>query len=222
MNILSIECTHAHLSVALLTDNGAVTEVFSTEWKKAAESLVPLIDQVMAEAGLDRHELQAIAISSGPGSFTSLRIGMSVAKGVAYGLGLPLIPVPTMPAMAASLPDKADKIMAVIPSRKGEYYFAIYNQDELASGLWHDEIARGSAADVLAAASGHAGLVVVGRGLAEIIPLLAGSGAVYREAEFFTAKSLIPHALRLFAEADAAELNGITPDYRQMFTPNGR
>lgn len=220
MNILAIECTHAHLSVAV-TNAGAITEIQSAEWKKAAESLVPLIEQVMADAGLDRQELHAIALSSGPGSFTSLRIGMSVAKGVAYGLGLPLIPVPTMPAMAASLPDKHDKIMAVVPSRKGEYYFAIYTWDELASGIWHDEIARGSAADVVAAASGHAGLVVVGRGLAEIIPLLQGSGAVYREADFFTARALFPAAEKLFVGADAAELNAVTPDYRQMFTPNG-
>jgi len=221
MNILAIECTHAHLSVALLTESGAVTEVLSAEWKKAAETLVPLIEQVIGDSGLDRHELDAIAVSSGPGSFTSLRIGMSVAKGVAYGLGLPLIPVPTMPTIAASLPDKAGKIMAVVPSRKGEYYYAIYNQDDLASGLWHDEVERGSAADVAAAAAGNAGVVVVGRGLSEIIPLLAGSCAVYREADFFTAKSLIPHALRLFSGADAAELNAVTPDYRQMFTPNG-
>ncbi|NTW70559.1 MAG: tRNA (adenosine(37)-N6)-threonylcarbamoyltransferase complex dimerization subunit type 1 TsaB [Chlorobiaceae bacterium] len=220
MNILSVECTHAHLSVAV-TNTGAITEIQNAEWKKAAESLVPLIDRVLAEAGLDRHELDAIAISSGPGSFTSLRIGMSVAKGVAYGLGLPLIPVPTMPAMAASLPDKADKIMAVVPSRKGEYYFAIYNQDELASGIWHDQVERGSAADVAAAASGKEGMVVVGRGLDEIIPLLATSGAVYRDADFFTARALFPHSQRLFANADAAELQGVTPDYRQMFTPNG-
>jgi tRNA threonylcarbamoyladenosine biosynthesis protein TsaB len=219
MNILAIECTHAHLSVAVM-NAGVVTEVQRPDWKKAAETLVPLIEQVMTESGLKRQDLQAIAVSSGPGSFTSLRIGMSVAKGVAYGLGLPLIPVPTMPAMAASLPETAGKVMAVVPSRKGEYYYAIHTQENLASGLWHDEIERGSAADVVDLASKSAGIVVVGRGLDEIIPLLAGSGAVYREADFFTARSLFPHAQRLFADADAAELQGVTPDYRQMFTPN--
>jgi tRNA threonylcarbamoyladenosine biosynthesis protein TsaB len=67
----------------------------------------------------------------------------------------------------------------------------------------------------------NGGAVVVGRGLNELIPLLADSGAVYREADLFSARSLFPAALRLFAGADAAELNGVTPDYRQMFTPNG-
>ncbi|MGB7510430.1 MAG: tRNA (adenosine(37)-N6)-threonylcarbamoyltransferase complex dimerization subunit type 1 TsaB [Pelodictyon phaeoclathratiforme] len=221
MNILAIECTHAALSVAV-TNAGVVTEARSADWKKAAETLVPLIEQVMAESALNLKQLDCIAISSGPGSFTALRIGMAIAKGVAYGLGIPLVPVPTMPAMAASLQAESGSIMAVIPSRKGEYYFASYFPEELASGLWHDEVKRGSASDVVAAISlvnGRA--VVLGRGLNELIPLLADSGAVYREADFFSASSLFPAAQRLFAGADAAELNGVTPDYRQMFTPNG-
>ena len=222
MNVLAIECTHAALSVAVM-NAGVVTEVRSADWKKAAETLVPLIDQVMVESALELRQLDCIAISSGPGSFTALRIGMAIAKGLAYGLGIPLIPVPTLPAMAASLLAETGTVMAVIPSRKGEYYFASYLPDELASGVWHDEVKRGSAADVAEAASSfiNRGIVVVGRQLDEIIPLLAGSGAVYGEADLFSANSLFSAAARLFAGADAAELNGVTPDYRQMFTPNG-
>ncbi len=218
MNILAIECTHAALSVAVM-NAGIVAEVRSTDWKKAAESLVPLIEEVMAESALDLKQLGCIAISSGPGSFTALRIGMAVAKGVAYGLGVPLVPVPTMPAMAASLRDEPGTVMAVIPSRKGEYYYAAYLSGELASGVWHDEVKRGSAADVVAAVS--RGTIIVGRQLNEIIPLLDGSGAVYREADFFSARSLFSAAERLFAGTDAARLNGVTPDYRQLFSPNG-
>jgi tRNA threonylcarbamoyladenosine biosynthesis protein TsaB len=218
MNILAIECTHAALSVAVM-NAGVVAEVRSTDWKKAAESLVPLIEQVMAESALDLKQLDCIAISSGPGSFTALRIGMAVAKGVACGLGIPLVPVPTMPAMAASLPLESGSIMAVIPSRKGEYYFASYFPGELASGVWHDAVKRGSAADVVGASSG--GTVILGRHLNEIILLLDGSGAVYREANLFSASSLFSAAERLFAGADAAELNEVAPDYRQLFSPNG-
>lgn len=221
MNILAIECTHAALSVAV-TNAGVVTEARSADWKKAAETLVPLIEQVMAESALNLKQLDCIAISSGPGSFTALRIGMAIAKGVAYGLGIPLVPVPTMPAMAASLLADTGTVMAVIPSRKGEYYYASYLPEKLVAGVWHDEVKRGSAADVVAAISlVNGGAVVVGRGLNELIPLLASSGAVYREADLFSASSLFVAAQRLFAGADAAELNGVTPDYRQMFTPNG-
>ncbi len=223
MNILAIECTHEALSAAVLKA-GIVTEAVSSDWKRAAESLVPLVEQVMTESRLNRQELDCIAISSGPGSFTSLRIGMSVAKGIAYGLGIPLIPVPTMPAMAASLRAAAGTVMAVIPARKGEYYYASYRAEELSSGVWHDEVQRGSATDVAAAAdvlARNGETVVVGRRLIELIPLLAGSGAVYREAAHFSARSLFSDAERLFAGANVAELNAITPDYRQAFSPNG-
>lgn len=223
MNILAIECTHEALSVAVLKA-GIVTEAASDDWKKAAESLVPLVEQVMTESGLERHELQAIAVSSGPGSFTALRIGMAVAKGIACALGIPLLAVPTLPAMAASQQASTGAVMAVIPSRKGEYYHAIYRSDDLLSGLWHDEVHRGSAADVAAVAASSSvddGTVVVGRRLNELIPMLTGTGAVYHDADLFTARSLFPAAERLFASADAAALNGVTPDYRQAFSPNG-
>jgi len=221
MNILAIECTHEVLSAAVLKA-GIVTEAVSADWKRAAESLVPLVEQVMTESRLNPQELECIAISSGPGSFTSLRIGMSVAKGVAYGLGIPLIPVPTMPAMAASLRAVAGTVMAVIPARKGEYYYAAYPTKDLSSGVWHDEVQRGSAADIAAAILARSGeSVVVGRRLIELLPLLAGSGVVYREADHFSARTLFSDAERLFAGANVAALTGITPDYRQAFSPNG-
>jgi len=222
MNILAIECTHSALSTAVM-NAGVVTEIRSDEWMKAAETLVPLIEEVMAESALQRQQLDCIAISSGPGSFTSLRIGMAVAKGIAYALGIPLVAVPTLPAMAASLPagSSAGRVMAVIPARKGEYYYADYLPEELSSGLWRDEVRRGSAGDVAGAAAQSGGTVVVGRRLDEITPLPAASGAVYAEADFFSARSLFPQAERLFAGTNASELNGVTPDYRQMFTPNG-
>ena len=218
MNILAIECTHAALSVAV-KKNGAVAEVKSADWRKAAEALVPLIEEAMVQSSLDKHGLDFVAISSGPGSFTSLRIGMSVAKGIAYGLGIPLIPVPTMPALAASFPAGACTVMSVIQARKGEYYFARYSPEKLSSGVWHDEIQRGSAADVAAAAA-KTGSIVVGGQLDELLPLLAGLGVMYATAVFFSARSLFQAAERLYEGVDAAGLESVVPDYRQMFNPH--
>ena len=218
MNILAIECTHAALSVAV-KKAVEVTEVKSEDWRKAAEALVPLIEEAMAQSGLDKQDLDSIAISAGPGSFTSLRIGMSVAKGIAYGLGIPLIPVATMPAMAASFLAGAGSVMAVIQARKGEYYYAVYSSEQLSSGVWHDDIQRGSAIDVVTAAAKR-GSVVVSRQPDELLPLLAGRGVVYAAADFFSARSLLQAAERLYERADAAGLEGVVPDYRQMFIPH--
>ena len=218
MNILAIECTHAALSVAV-KKAVEVTEVKSEDWRKAAEALVPVIEEAMAQSGLDKQDLDSIAISAGPGSFTSLRIGMSVAKGIAYGLGIPLIPVATMPAMAASFLAGAGSVMAVIQARKGEYYYAVYSSEQLSSGVWHDDIQRGSAIDVVTAAAKR-GSVVVSRQLDELLPLLAGRGVVYAAADFFSARSLLQAAERLYERADAAGLEGVVPDYQQMFIPH--
>jgi tRNA threonylcarbamoyladenosine biosynthesis protein TsaB len=218
MNILAIECTHAALSVAVMK-TGIVTEIKSADWRKAAEALVPLIEEVMKAGRLKRQDLDCIAVSSGPGSFTSLRIGIAVAKGIAYGLGIPLIPVPTMPAMAASLQaDIGGVVMVVIQARKGEYYYASYISEELFSGVWHDEILRGSANDVAAAV--QQGALVVGRQLDELVPVLAAAGTVYKEADFFSARSLFASAERRYTGTDAAGIDKVHPDYRQMFIPH--
>lgn len=68
-----------------------------------AEKLLETIDSVLRTAGLKPDELRAIAVSSGPGSFTGLRIGMSAAKGIAYGSSVPIIPVPTFEALALQI-----------------------------------------------------------------------------------------------------------------------
>jgi len=217
MNILAIECTHAALSVAVM-NSGIVTELKSADWRKAAEALVPLIEEVIAESRLQLKELECIAVSSGPGSFTSLRIGMAVAKGIAYGLGIPLIAVPTMPAMAASSKVGAGLVMAVIQARKGEYYYASYIPAELFSGAWHNDIHRGSPTDITAAVHGRT--IVVGRRLDELHPFFDEFGIVYEEADFFSARSLFPSAERLYRGMDTAGLGKVAPDYRQMFLPH--
>ncbi len=222
MNILAIECTHAALSVAL-SKGGEVFEVSAPDWKRAAESLVPLVAEVMTRSGLERRELNCIAISSGPGSFTALRIGMAAAKGIACGLSLPLIAVPTMPAMASALVSSVERVVAVIPSRKGEYYYATYRAADLGAGEWHDEVERGGAEAVadaarLAALSGLA--AAVGRGVPELQPLLALTGATFVESDFFSAKSLFTPASRLCSSASEASPGQVVPDYRQLFVPN--
>ena len=217
MNILAIECTHAALSVAV-KKAGIVFELKSADWRKAAEALVPLIEEVMSQSTLKMQELDCVAVSSGPGSFTSLRIGMSVAKGIAYGLGVPLVPVPTMPAMASSLQARAGSVMAVIQARKGEYYYAAYISGDLSSGIWNNEVLRGSAMAVAAAV--EAGCVVVGRQLDELLPFLAARGVASADADFFSARTLFSAAERLYSTADAATLDRVVPDYRQTFIPN--
>lgn len=92
-----------------------------------AEKLFELIDSVVNSAGIDKKDVRSIAVSSGPGSFTGLRIGMSAAKGIAFGLSIPIIPVPSIEALAFQLAENMnDNDEFIIANRVNleEVYYA--------------------------------------------------------------------------------------------------
>jgi tRNA threonylcarbamoyladenosine biosynthesis protein TsaB len=101
--ILCIETSSGYCSVALSYGNTLVSQAIENQKNKAADKLNLLVDTVMNESKLTFKELDAIAISGGPGSYTGLRIGVSVAKGLAYALKIPLIHVETFFAMKLKL-----------------------------------------------------------------------------------------------------------------------
>ena len=219
MKILAIECTHGFASAAV-SNGGRVVERRLADWQKTAESLVPLVMQTMEAAGVTVTELDGVAVSSGPGSFTALRIGLSVAKGIAFGAGLPLVPVPTLLAMAAAASEHlaSTRIVPVIPSRAGEYFYSIFAVE---NGILSEiESSRCLVAELparLADLSGN--FAIVSRSsemLAEEAPSLAT-----RLADFssFSAASLLRHARKALAEGLGESASGTVPDYRQAFTP---
>jgi tRNA threonylcarbamoyladenosine biosynthesis protein TsaB len=101
--ILAIETSEKNCGVCLFFNSEKYYE-FSFHLKNAhSEKIFDLIEKVFQTAGFSIRETGAVAVSSGPGSFTGLRIGMSTAKGLAFGSSLPIIPVPTFDAMAFQL-----------------------------------------------------------------------------------------------------------------------
>lgn len=98
-----------------------------------SEKLTVFIQKVIAEAGLNLNQIDAVAVSKGPGSYTGLRIGVSVAKGLCYALDKPLIAVDTLQAMALNHPfleSERDLLYcAMLDARRMEVYTAIYNQN---------------------------------------------------------------------------------------------
>ncbi|MBM3163782.1 MAG: tRNA (adenosine(37)-N6)-threonylcarbamoyltransferase complex dimerization subunit type 1 TsaB [Chlorobi bacterium] len=224
MHLLAIECTHVSLSVAVMNGD-QVTLVAGSEWSRAAETVLPLVQQALDCSGTSKEQLDAVAVSSGPGSFTALRIGMSAAKGLAYGLGVPLIPVPTLHALAlAALPfTVAPALVSVIPSRRGEYYYARYPRTALEEGAAIDECARGSFGEVLHAAGKAAReSVLVARRTADFPSGIEDSAIGFLDADFFSAASLLPEAARLFGSGMSLFPAEVTPAYRQMFVPGSR
>ena len=126
--ILCIETSALPFSVALAREGKCIIEKTSGPDSRLARDITVFISEISAAAQVPLAELSAIAISAGPGSYTGLRIGMSVAKGLCFGLHIPLIALPTTLALAAAAREKhtqaADEslYLAMIDARRQEVY----------------------------------------------------------------------------------------------------
>ena len=127
MLILGIESSSLVASAALLSDEKLIAEYTVNNTLTHSQTLMPMIEAVMKSAGIEPEELDAIAISRGPGSFTGLRIGSATAKGLGLALDKPLAEVPTLKAMAYGLFGITDRIICpIMDARRSEVYSAAY------------------------------------------------------------------------------------------------
>ena len=127
--LLAFETATDVCSVALLQSGTLVAHATLYQPRMHAEQLVPLADHLLERTAVARAELDAIAVSMGPGSYTGLRIGVSTAKGLALALDAALIGVPTLEALAASVHPYAapgDVACALLDARRDEVYAAAY------------------------------------------------------------------------------------------------
>ena len=121
--ILSIETSTSICSVAIHEQGELLALAEIKEPGAHAEKLLLLVDELFEKAGLSFADLDAVAVSQGPGSYTGLRIGVSTAKGIAYALEIPLIGINTLQAMAASQSvAPGDYVVAVLDARRKEVY----------------------------------------------------------------------------------------------------
>ncbi len=135
MIILQIETATSVCSVALSESGKTIHLAELNEPNVHAAKLTRLIEQVMREASLPLSDLDAVAVSKGPGSYTGLRIGVSTAKGLCYGLDVPVIAIDSLHSLAAgyvqkntALPENA-LICPMIDARRLEVYTAVFNRD---------------------------------------------------------------------------------------------
>ena len=157
MKLLLIETATAVCSVALADENGILAELHTAEPNAHSSQLSPFIDKLLAQCGISASQLEAVCVSSGPGSYTGLRIGVSTAKGICYALQIPLLSVPTLQSMAAQYftqhPDYKGLVCPMIDARRMECYTAIYaspthvvkpvDADIITPGLYDTYLDRG-------------------------------------------------------------------------------
>jgi tRNA threonylcarbamoyladenosine biosynthesis protein TsaB len=130
MKILAVETATTWQSVAILEDD-LILAMHEQEAGGAQGSLLlPTIDRLFSQSGLQLGDLNGLACSMGPGSFTGIRVGLATCLGLRGATGLPLILVPTLEAMARSLEGITVPVCPMLVSRRGEVYWAIFRWTE--------------------------------------------------------------------------------------------
>jgi len=129
--ILNIETATKNCSVSLAQHGETlICKEISDQGYSHAEKLHVFIDEIMKESGLAMTDLQAIAVSQGPGSYTGLRIGVSAAKGLCYALSIPLIAIDTLTTLASQVQKTDALIVPMIDARRMEVYSAVFHSNK--------------------------------------------------------------------------------------------
>jgi tRNA threonylcarbamoyladenosine biosynthesis protein TsaB len=158
--ILALDCSTEYCSVALRVGEATIAKD-ERAGQRHSELLLPMIDAVLAERNAALTDLDAIAFGAGPGSFTGLRIACGVAQGLAFGVNVPVLPIPTLLALAQGSGEP--RVIAILDARMGEVYAAAYERVE---GAWRVVVAPCLCkADAVPALSGDS-WVGVGSGFA--------------------------------------------------------
>ena len=131
MNLLAVDTTTPDGSVALLKDRRLLTEVNGSGPQDHSRRLLPEVHFVLDAHHLDIRDVDAFAVSAGPGSFTGIRVGMSTVKSFAYALDKPIAPVSSLTALAAKLRQPLNRLVCpIMDAKKSQVYAALFENNK--------------------------------------------------------------------------------------------
>lgn len=188
MKLLALDTATELCSAALLIDGQMTTREVETD-RGAAEQILPMVDSLLSEAGLSLRALDGVAFGRGPGGFTGVRLAASVTQGLAFGAGLPVIPISDLAAVARrafDLEPTAARVLVCNDARMQEVYWAYFDRGTDGSVVLDGEEQVGPAGSVSVSAAPALG---AGRGF-RVYPEL-GSRVFRAEA------LLLPRALEI-------------------------
>lgn len=134
VTLLALDTATEACSVALLR-GGEKTHLAQFAQREHTKHILPMVDEILAQAGITLHQVDALVFGRGPGSFTGVRIGAGIAQGLAFGAALPVIPVSNLAAMAqaAYVQYQAENVLTAIDARMNEVYFAQWQAQKVRS-----------------------------------------------------------------------------------------
>lgn len=218
--IINIETSGKICSVALTRDGVLEFEVDDREGMKHAERLAPFVDQAVAEARRKGWDIDAVAVSIGPGSYTGLRIGLSLAKGLAFSMGVPLIGVSTLKILAVKAMFRSfdftgeELLVPMIDARRMEVFCGVYdfalNAKEGPCAKILDENSFG---DLLE--SHH--LYFMGDGAEKLKGVVSSPNAHWLDGLNPMAKDMLALSEKAFREEDFIDLAYSVPEYLKEY-----
>ncbi len=217
--ILCLDSSTDICSVALSRD-GELVALMESAGRDHAEKMGLMVDTLLRQAGLTASALDAVAVSSGPGSYTGLRIGVSLAKGLCYGAGIPLIGVGSLLslAMLAREAHPGELLCPMIDARRMEVYLAVYSND--APTLLTPVQARIIEPGTLEELSGGQPMALFGNGAAKCRDLLPDNVRII-EVES-SARGMIVPAHAAFERGDFESTAYFEPAYLKDFVVTTR
>ncbi|MCC4213448.1 tRNA (adenosine(37)-N6)-threonylcarbamoyltransferase complex dimerization subunit type 1 TsaB [Leeuwenhoekiella parthenopeia] len=216
--LLGIETTTTNCSVALSKDDVilAFKEDMGLDYSHA-ERLHLYIAEVLQEANIPKSEIDAVAVSKGPGSYTGLRIGVSAAKGLCYALNVPLIATNTLKALAIQANQSGDEFKYIIPvldARRMEVYSAVFNPvfDEIRS-IEAQIVEESSFLNYLDSGK----VLFIGNGAAKLKDLIKHPNARFNDKALPSAREMMPLALAKYKISDTEDVAYFEPFYLKDF-----
>lgn len=213
--ILSIETATSVCSVAI-HDSGRLISLCETNEQSAhAEQLMLLVEESLKKAGIESGQLDAIAVSEGPGSYTGLRIGVSTAKGLAFGLDKPLISINTLQSLASAISvKKGELIIPVLDARRMEIYREVFDWKlNSVSKLAAEILGDGVFENFLE----NRRVYFLGDAVQKVKSVVSSENATFNSEIVFSASHMGNLALEKFRKSEFVDLAYFVPNYLKEF-----
>lgn len=200
--------------MALCNDAGVISLRESNDLKSHASMLTVFINDILKEAGIKARQLDAVAVSKGPGSYTGLRIGVSVAKGIAYGASIPLIGIDTTFSMFHGASRKSTLYCPMLDARRMEVYYAVYNsKGETVRNISAQIIAENTFSDLPSTEE----LLIFGDGAAKCRDIIKRPNIQFDDNFRMSASHMYMPAIKAFRDRDFEDVAYFEPFYLKDF-----
>jgi len=214
--LLHIDTAISGASVCISRDDQVLHELTNPEQRDSAAWLQVAIRDLLSAAGMRPSDLSAVSVSSGPGSYTGLRVGMASAKGLCYALNIPLIALPTLDLMARAVSPAGTWLCPMIDARRMEVFTALYDEELRQVLPVHNLILD---KDSFSAYLAERPITFFGNGSAKFEALLQTPHARFRPFSLSAAQMAAP-ASEAFAAGQFADLAYEVPLYgKEFYTP---